>query len=77
RLIAATDTEELIPAMDIHALPLKEIVRAVRHTGDSGLAASPQWSQAVDALARRIDDQLDNAIGDQTLGEFIAEAEPS
>ena len=73
RLIAATDTEELIPAMDIHALPLKEIVRAVRHSGDSGLAASPRWSQSVDALARRIDEQLDSAIGDQTLGEFIAE----
>lgn len=71
KLIAATETEELIPAMDIHSLQVIDIVRAVRTTGDSGIAAIPQWTSHVQDLRTRIDDQLISAIGEQTLGELI------
>ncbi|MFK8051602.1 MAG: YihY/virulence factor BrkB family protein [Woeseiaceae bacterium] len=73
RLIAATETEELMPAMDIHAMKLTDIVHAVRSTGDSGIATVPNWSSEVQQLRQAIDEQLSVAIGTRTLGELLTD----
>lgn len=70
-LIAATQTEELMPAMDINAMTLAEIVAAVRHQGDSGMATAPHWSPEISALAQTIQREIATAIGSETLGEFL------
>ncbi|MEN7344257.1 MAG: YihY/virulence factor BrkB family protein [Pseudomonadota bacterium] len=70
-MIAATDTEALIPATDIHQMTLSEIVRAVREEGDSGLAQAPSWSPKVSELATTIDNKIHHALGDLTLATFI------
>ena len=43
-LIAETETEELMPAMDINAMRVADVLAAVRERGDSGLANVPRWS---------------------------------
>ncbi|MEN0043284.1 MAG: YihY/virulence factor BrkB family protein [Pseudomonadota bacterium] len=70
-LIAATDTEELMPAMDIHAMRVADILAAVRERGDSGLARVPRWSPGVLALGTRIHDEIAAIAGEQTLAEFL------
>lgn len=73
-LIAETETEELMPAMDINAMRVADVLAAVRERGDSGLANVPRWSPPVAALGARIQGEIESIAGAQTLGEFLDSA---
>lgn len=70
-LIAASDTEELMPAMDINRMRVRDILSAVREQGDSGLAGAPRWSPPVAQLADQINAKLDEVIGEKTLADML------
>ena len=77
-LIAETETEELMPAVDIHTMRLTDVLDAVRERGDSGLANAPRWSAPVARFGERIHAEIDALAGNRTLAQFIEEetAEP-
>lgn len=70
-LIAETETEELMPAIDINAMRVADVLAAVRERGDSGLATVPHWSPPVAALGARIRGEIESVTGAQTLAEFL------
>ncbi|MEM8546846.1 MAG: YihY/virulence factor BrkB family protein [Pseudomonadota bacterium] len=54
-LIQRTEQGTLLPAIDIHAITLGEVLERIRTIGDEGLAQSPEVTPTVDAAAKRLE----------------------
>ncbi|MEO0576942.1 MAG: YihY/virulence factor BrkB family protein, partial [Pseudomonadota bacterium] len=74
-LIVNAENDTLLPASDIHAMPLTDILSAVRERGDTGLAREPKWSDEIVTLHGELNRTLAASVGDVTLFEFVSRAE--
>ena len=73
-LLTSTEELRLIPARDLHRIMLTDILDAVRDPQRNELGVEDNaWNAAVQRLARRVDEAVDNAMHNATLADLIAE----
>jgi DNA-binding IscR family transcriptional regulator len=71
-LLSKGGEHRLIPGRDPHRITLAEIVAAVR--GEVHEKRAPDaWSQAIDAIADRIESAIASELGPRTVGELVDE----
>jgi len=70
-LLKLTENEELQPGRDIARIRLDDVIRVVRSEGETGSHRLPAWSSAVDAVGRRLDEAIDETVGDRTLADLL------
>lgn len=70
-LLLTSETETLIPGKDPSRIRLTDIIGAARTGGVTGSYRDPIWNKDVEDLGRRIDEAIDDVLGDTTLAGFI------
>ncbi|MEJ2602408.1 MAG: YihY/virulence factor BrkB family protein [Gammaproteobacteria bacterium] len=74
-LLTTTESEDLVPGREPARIPLREILAAVREGGDSGSWRPPRWNSAIAELGDRLDDAIEDTVGDATLSDLLDRTE--
>jgi membrane protein len=72
--LLVTSAQRLIPGRDPHRIPLTAILAAVRGDGREWSEKRQSWTEAVDAIADRIEDAIEAELGTRTLGQLVDES---
>lgn len=74
-LLSTSEKEELLPGREMTRITLQDIVAVVRRDGETGSYQDPEWSDAVENLAKNLDDAVANTLSDMTLADILNDSE--
>ncbi len=74
-LLAATETEDLVPGRDLARIRLSDVLDVVREQGETGSHRDPRWGASISALADKIDASIEDTLGDKSLSHLLDEIE--
>jgi DNA-binding IscR family transcriptional regulator len=73
-LLTSTAEQRLIPARDLRGIKLVDILDSVRDSRHDVVGAEHNaWNSTVQALAKRVDQAIDDAMSNATLADLVAE----
>jgi len=72
-LLTVDEHEALLPARDIARIGLGDIISVVRSEGETGSHRVPRWAEAIEGLGAKLDDAVQQSIGERTLADLLDE----
>ncbi|MDH3643792.1 MAG: YihY family inner membrane protein, partial [Gammaproteobacteria bacterium] len=74
-LLLVTEAGTLVPGREMSRIRLQDILNVVRTQGESGYYRDPSWGREIDRLGGRLDAAVNSVVDDQSLADFLDEAE--